>query len=706
MSPAPPALVPGEVFPLGSHPGPGGTRFAVASASATRVQVCLVSDGLDGRPVERRVDLLERDHGVWHGVVPGVGAGQRYGYRVDGPWDPSRGLHANPAKLLLDPWCRRVTGRLGDPAALLPGTPDGSRSTVDSLGHVPLSVVTAPGGPPTGTAPRHRWQDTVVYEAHVGSLTATHPDVPPEHRGRYLGLAAPAVLAHLQRLGVTAVELLPVQAFLDEPALRERGMRNHWGYSPAAYLAPHPGYATTPGQEVAEFRTMVAALHGAGLEVLLDVVYNHTCEGGADGPSVSFRGLDGPAYYARDAHGPRDVTGCGNTLDAGSPTVARLVLDSLRYWVTEMGVDGFRFDLAPTLGRPGAGAFDPHAGLLTAIAVDPVLSRAKLVAEPWDATAEGYQVGRFGPMWTEWNDRFRDGVRAFWAAPAGVRELASRLSGSSDLFAPGGRRPWASVNFVTAHDGFTARDLVSYARKHNEANGEDGRDGTDNNLSVDHGVEGPTDDPVVLAARARHVRALLATTLLATGTPMLLAGDELGHTQGGNNNAYCAPVGADAPWSLDWACVDDALTAFVARAAALRRAAPALRQPEFFEGRDTPSGRPDLVWFGADGRELTDAGWHDDTRTTLQMWVDGSDVRTPDAHGEHMTDASWLLVLHSGPTAEVVLADVGSLVPVLTTTTPDGVPEDPAAVPGGSTVTLGPATLLVLRVAWGGATPA
>ena len=671
-------------FPLGAHPEAGGVRFAVASSVAEAVDVCLV--GSDGS--ERRVPLGERTFGVWHGVVPGVGPGQRYGYRVHGPWDPDRELRCDPAKLLVDPYARRVRGAVAD----LDVAAERGR---DSLGAVPLSVVTAHGGPDTGTRPGVPWERTVLYELHVGGFTRTHPDVPPEHRGTYLGLGHPAVLAYLTDLGVTTVELLPVQAFCDEPSLQHRGRHNYWGYSPLALLAVHPGYAAVPGAEVEEFRTMVGALHAAGIEVVLDVVPNHTCEGGVDGPTLAYRGLDAPGYYLRG-----DLTGCGNTLDAGSPTVIRLVTDALRYWAGELGVDGFRFDLASVLGRPHGGAFDPDAPLLTAIVTDPLLSGCKLIAEPWDATAEGYRVGGFGVQYAEWNGRYRDAVRDFWRGRSGVSELASRLAGSSDLYAASGRRPWASVNFVTAHDGFTLRDLVSYDRKHNDANGEGGTDGTDDNRSWNCGVEGETDDPGIVGLRARQARNMLATLVLSTGTPMLLAGDERWRTQRGNNNPYC--LDDETSW-LDWSAGSEAdeLLAFTRRLIALRAGAPALRQPEFFVGRVAPrpageDGPPDLVWLRPDGRPMELADWLDGHRHTLAMWVDGrntaSNLRASiedDAStlraglgslcshppGEH---ASWLIVLHAG--AEGVLVTLPGpeygerFSPVLDTGSSDGQP--------------------------------
>ncbi|SNS31823.1 glycogen debranching protein GlgX [Rhodococcoides kyotonense] len=696
----PPA--PGSTFPLGATPRDGGTQFAVHSPEADGIEICLIDD--DGG--ERRVELGTRTFGVWHGFVEGVEVGTRYGIRAHGPWNPSGGRRFNPHKILLDPAARAITGDVGSAQALLPyeDDPFGHPSTVDSLGHMPLAVVTAPNtvaSPPRPTVP---WDRTVVYEMHVGAYTARHPHVPPEHRGTYLGLTAPAVLEHLTGLGVTTVELLPVHAAITEPGVRARGMRNHWGYSTGSFFAPDPRFATTQGDEIVEFRAMVDALHSVGLEVVLDVVYNHTCESGVDGPSMSWRGLDAPGYYLLDGRGyDVDLTGCGNTLDSASPAVVRMVCDSLRYWATDMGVDGFRFDLASTLGRPGGWRFDSRAPLLTAIATDPVLSTRKLIAEPWDATGAGYQVGGFGTMWSEWNDRYRDTVRRFWAGQAGIRELASRIAGSEDIFGGGPRKPWASVNFVTAHDGFTTRDLVSYSAKHNEANGEENRDGTDNNISVNHGVEGPTDDAEITAARDRHVRALLATLTLSTGTPMLLAGDEIGHSQSGNNNAYCVPEDASAAesWAIDWDSMDHDLLGFVSRLLRIRRSAPSLRQQEFFIGRDTPTGRPDLVWFDAAGNEVNTATWHDDSIRTIQAWVDGGDVRSYASDGHPVDDASSLLILHSGGPTEVSLAcppwAAERFVPVFDSSTVDGAPVDSAAIEAGSALSLTGSTVLVLR---------
>ena len=697
-----PALLAGHPFPLGAHPEAGGVRFAVASSVAEAVEVCLV-DPASG--TERRVELTERTFGVWHGVIGAVTPGQRYGFRVHGPYDPGRGLWCNPAKLLVDPYARRIAGELSDLDAALgyAGHPlSGRPSSVDSLGSVPLSVVTSPGGPDTGARPEVPFEEAVVYELHVRGFTQQHPEVPEQQRGTYLGLAHPAVVEHLVRLGVTTVELLPVHTFVDEPSLVRAGRRNYWGYSPLGFFAPHPGYASRPGHEVEEFRTMVAALHAVGIEVIVDVVFNHTCEGDPAGPTLSFRGLDAPAYYL---HGPdgrtRDITGCGNTLDAGSPTVVRLVTDSLRYWMTELGVDGFRFDLASVLGRPRGAAFRAEAALLTAIACDPLLATAKLIAEPWDATGDGYRLGDFGPQWAEWNGRYRDTLRDFWRGATGVRDLAYRLSGSSDLYVDNLRRPWQSINFITAHDGFTLRDLVSYNHKHNEANGEDGRDGTDDNRSWNCGAEGPTDDPEIQELRGRQARNLLGSLLLSTGTPMLLAGDELWRTQGGNNNAYC--LDDETSW-VDWSpdADRDAILAFARRVIALRATSPALRQPEFFEGRTTPSGAPDLMWFRPDGLEMAETDWFDEGRRTLGMWIDGSTCLSRTREGELVSDHSWLIVLHAGAEpVTLVLPDAeygDAFEPVLDTSSPDGAPADDGPCQPGDVRELPPRTLLLFRV--------
>ncbi|HEY1573338.1 MAG TPA: glycogen debranching protein GlgX [Pseudonocardiaceae bacterium] len=698
--PTPTRVLAGHPFPLGAHPEAGGVRFAVASAVADAVEVCLI--GEDGS--ERRVELTERTFGVWHGLVPGVTTGQRYGFRVHGPYDPGRGLRCNPAKLLIDPYATRIAGSLTNLAPALGYVGDpmrGPASPVDSLGSVPLSVVSSRGGPDTGIRPEVPYEETVIYELHVKGFTQRHPELPRSLRGTYLGMAHPAVIEHLVRLGVTTVGLLPVQAFGDEPALLRAGRHNYWGYSPLGYFAPHAGYASEPGREIEEFRTMVAALHAAKIEVIVDVVYNHTCEGGPEGPTLSFRGYDAPTYYLHRGGGRVvDITGCGNTLDAGSPTVVRLVTDSLRYWVTELGIDGFRFDLASTLGRPGGRIFDRDSTMLTAITTDPLLSRCKLIAEPWDATGDGYRVGEFGAQWAEWNGKYRDTVRDFWRGDTGVRDLAYRLSGSSDLYAGDLRRPWQSINFVTAHDGFTLRDLVSYSHKHNEANGEENRDGTDDNRADNNGVEGETSDQAVRALRARQVRNFLATLLLSTGTPMLVAGDEMGRTQNGNNNAYCQDN--ETSW-LNWDTSPDAdaLLAFARRLVHVRAASPALRQPQFFEGRTTPTGVPDLVWLRAEGGEMTDSDWFDEHRRTLGMWIDGSNSQSRTRDGELVADHTWLLLLNAG-TETVEFALPGrpygpTFDPMVDTATADGSPVDAGTLAAGSSMPLQGRSLLLLR---------
>ncbi|WP_156753486.1 glycogen debranching protein GlgX [Actinokineospora pegani] len=704
-----PHTLPGRPFPLGAHPEAGGVRFSVASSTAEGVELCLVGDE-DGSLVEQRIELTERTFGIWHALVPGITPGQRYGYRVHGPWEPTRGVRCNPAKLLVDPYARRISGQVTDLSATRAYRGDpmtGAPSREDSLGSVPLSVVAPAGGGDTGPRPDVPFEETVLYEVHVKGFTKLHPDVPKHQRGTYLGMAHPAVVEHLVRLGVTAVELLPVHTHADEPLLLKTGRHNYWGYSTLGFLAPHEGYACRPGHEVEEFRTMVAALHAAGIEVILDVVFNHTCEGGVGGPTLSMRGLDAPAYYLLD-HSGRDVdlTGCGNTLDPGSPTVVRLVTDSMRYFASELGVDGFRLDLASALGRPGGGGFDPHSALLTAITSDPVLSNRKLIAEPWDATGEGYRVGGFGVQWAEWNGRFRDGARDFWRGATGPRDLAYRLSGSSDLYAISGRRPWSSINFITAHDGFTLRDLVSYNQKHNQENGENNRDGTDDNRSWNCGAEGETGDPAVLALRDRQARNLLGTLLLSTGTPMLVAGDERWRTQHGNNNPYC--LDNQTSW-VDWTSdhrADD-LLAYTRRLTALRADSPALRQPQFFDGRPTRSGEPDLVWFRPTGETMQAEDWFDDSTRTLGMWIDGSECLSRNRDGELVADDSWLLLLHAGQEpVEVTLPSnrYGSrFIPVLDSGTPRGVPAAAEPWEPGKTIELPAHTLLLLRAPRDGA---
>jgi len=640
---------PGHWAPLGATPDAEATNVALWAPKAERVEVCL----FDESGHETRVALADRTFDVWHGRLPGVGPGQRYGFRVHGTWDPANGRRFDPGKLLVDPYARAVTGDvIYDRAVFAPGE--------DSGPYVPRSVVVGADGFDWGpdARPRVPWANTVVYELHVRGFTKRHPDIPDELRGTYAGLAQPAAIRHLLDLGVTTVELMPVHHFVSEPQQIERGQINYWGYNTLAFFAPHAGYAAAGslGQQVTEFKAMVRALHEAGLEVVLDVVYNHTAEQGPTGPPLSFRGIDNPAYYRLDAAHPDrydDYTGCGNTVNVAHPHVLRLVMDSLRYWVDEMHVDGFRFDLAAALAR-SMHDVDMLGSFMTVIEQDPVLREVKLIAEPWDVGPGGYQVGEFPHLWTEWNDKFRNTVRDHWRGQApGVRDVAYRLSGSSDLYADDGRRPYASINFVTAHDGFTLRDLVSYDRKHNEANGEHNRDGTDDNRSWNHGVEGETSDPAVLELRRRQLRNLLTTLLLSTGVPMLVAGDEMGRTQRGNNNAYC--LDDETTW-VDWSLREEYgdLLSFARALLALRHEHLVFRQRRFFEGRPVvDGGRKDLAWFAPSGTEMTDQAWLDESLRTLGMFLAGDGIRSRDPHGERIVGDSFLLWMHAGadPTA-------------------------------------------------------
>ncbi|MGQ0744352.1 MAG: glycogen debranching protein GlgX [Acidimicrobiales bacterium] len=589
-----------------------GTKFTVSSRSAAAMDLCLLDPA---GQTERRL-AMERAEDCWHVRAEGVGPGQVYGFRAHGRWDPRSGMFFNPERLLIDPYARAIASGVADGGPMsVVVAPARSQSSpplsADSGAQAPTRVLPDSGLPRLGTALRRLlhptpWADTVIYELHVKGFTAAHPDVPAALRGTYAGLAHPAVLEYLSTLGVTAVELLPVHHFVPEPALAPRGLTNYWGYCSIGYFAPHGPYSSAGdlGAQVQEFADMVSALHSVGLEVIVDVVYNHTAEGPADGRTLSFRGLDNAAYYRLDPHDAgryQDLTGTGNTLDAGRPAGLRLIMDSLRYWVTEMGVDGFRFDLASALAR-GSGMFDPNAAFLLAVAQDPVLASVKLVAEPWDATSEGYQLGRFPPGWSEWNDRYRDAVRDYWRGQSpSPAEMGFRLTGSADLFAAAGRPPRASVNFVTAHDGFTLRDVVSYDRKHNRSNGEDGRDGVDHNRSWNCGAEGDTADPIVLACRRRQVRNFLVTLMVSQGVPMITAGDEMGRTQRGNNNAYChdSPLG----W-LDWEPGEEGeeLIAFTRELLALRRTRRVLRRKDYL-------GEADITWFDTRGTPMTPEMW-------------------------------------------------------------------------------------------------
>ncbi len=639
---------PGTPFPLGATARRGGTNFAVASSVADRVDLCL----FDEAGAEHRVSLRDLDAGVWHGFVPGTEVGQRYGYRVTGPYDPARGLRCNPAKLLLDPYAKAVAGTVTPgPETLAYAAPDSDEpSALDSAGQVPRSLVTSEQfGWTDDDRPAHRYQDTIIYEAHVKGLTMRHPEVPPPLRGTYAGLAHEAVISHLLGLGVTAIELLPVHESVPEPFLVQRGLTNYWGYNTIGYFAPHQAYSAAvragqPGGQVAEFKTMVNALHRAGLEVLLDVVFNHTAEGNHLGPTLCFRGLDNQAYYRLDDGDPRhyyDTTGTGNSLNAGNPVTLRLIMDSLRYWVTQMHVDGFRFDLAPTLGRQDGG-FEQVSAFFDLVEQDPVVSQVKLIAEPWDVgQADSYDLGRFPPLWREWNGRYRDSMRDFWRShPIGLTEFATRFCGSADLYAGARRRPTASVNLITVHDGFTLRDLVSYNDKHNEANGESNRDGTSDNRSWNCGAEGPTADPGITALRARQSRAMLATLLLSFGVPMLLGGDEIGRTQDGNNNAYCQDN--ELTW-LDWAGADQGLLDFTTRVVALRKAHPVFRRRRFLTGTEAA----DLRWFTPAGGPMSAADWSDASALAIALYLDGSDAPDRAADGTPLLDDDFLVLVNA-----------------------------------------------------------
>jgi len=650
---AQPQVWPGTPFPLGASFDGSGTNFAVFSSVAEKVELCLFDE--DGR--ESRRQLLQGIGHVWHCYLPDVMPGQRYGFRVGGPWDPHKGLRCNPAKLLIDPYARAFDGGLRWSSALFDygeQGPDGPPNEQDSAADMLKSVVGQPffdwGD---DRLPRRPWSETVIYEAHVKGFTQTHPRVPPELRGTYAGIAHPVMIDHLQRLGVTAVELMPVHQFVHDGNLLERGLRNYWGYNTIGYFAPHDEYASARavGRPVAEFKEMVRALHRAGIEVILDVVYNHTAEGNHLGPTICFRGLDNPAYYRLLADDPRyymDYTGCGNTLYMRHPHVLQLLMDSLRYWVLEMHVDGFRFDLASALARE-LHDVERLSAFFDVIQQDPVVSRVKLIAEPWDVGEGGYQVGNFPPLWSEWNGRFRDCVRDYWRGHAGaLGEFGYRLTGSSDLYATTGRRPHASINFVTSHDGFTLRDLVSYDQKHNQDNGEDDGDGEKHNRSWNCGVEGDSDAPEILALRRRQVRNLMATTVLAQGVPMLLAGDELGRTQRGNNNAYCQ----DNPLSwIDWEHVDTELLEFTRRLIAFKHEHAVFRRRGWFQGRPIHGGPRDIAWFTARAEEMEAQHWEEASSAVLGVFLSGQSFVTPGPRGETLVDDSFYVIFNASPEA-------------------------------------------------------
>ncbi|MCW0401076.1 Glycogen operon protein GlgX [Xanthomonas sacchari] len=643
----------GLPYPLGATWDGLGVNFALYSAHATKVELCLFDDR--GREIER-IALPEYTDEIWHGYLPDARPGQLYGYRVYGPYAPDAGHRFNPNKLLLDPYAKQLVGELKWAPALFGYTighkdADLSFDRRDSAAYMPKCAVIDPAFTwGKDQRPQTPWDSTVIYETHLRGTTMRHPSVPEAWRGTFSGLKVDEVVEHIKRLGMTAVELLPVHAFVDDEYLLKQGLRNYWGYNTIGFFAPHPRYMAT--RTVSEFKQMVARLHSAGLEVILDVVYNHTAEGNELGPTLSFKGIDNASYYrlAEDRRFYINDTGTGNTFDLTNAGALRMVNDSLRYWVSEMHVDGFRFDLATILGREHHG-FDPKGGFLDACRQDPLLSQVKLIAEPWDVGPGGYQVGGFPPGWSEWNDKFRDNVRAFWRGDEGqLAELATRLTGSADLFHHRGRRPTASVNFVTAHDGFTLHDLVSYAHKHNEANGEHNRDGSDNNISANYGVEGETDDEQINALRLRQMRNMLATLLLSQGTPMLLAGDEFGRSKGGNNNTYCQDN--ELTW-LNWEAGPRAhqLSAFVSRLTHLRAHYPLLHRARFFDGvYDEELGIKDVTWLAPDGEEMTEVSWHDPHARALMMRLDG---RAPSSGLRQAASNVTLLMIVNGAVEDV-----------------------------------------------------
>ena len=700
---------PGAPYPLGASYDGMGTNFAIYSEVADQIHLCLFDaeeSGDAGQP-EERVPVTEVDGFVWHCYLPGVGPGQRYGYRVHGPYDPAAGHRCNPAKLLLDPYAKAVHGRVswGQPVFGYEFGHTDAPNSADSACSMPRSVVSNPyfdwGNDHAPRTPYHR---SVIYEAHVRGLTKLHPAVPPEQRGTYAGLAHPAVVAHLVGLGVTAVELMPVHQFVSDGHLMDRGLSNYWGYNTIGFFAPHHAYSSASqlGEQAPEFKSMVRTLHDAGLEVILDVVYNHTAEGNHLGPTLSFRGIDNASYYRLTDPPDRthylDTTGTGNSLLMSSPHVLQLIMDSLRYWVLDMHVDGFRFDLASALAREFHDV-DRLSAFFDLVQQDPVVSQVKLIAEPWDLGDGGYQVGNFPPLWTEWNGTYRDAVRDFWRGrPATLPEFASRLTGSADLYSSNNRRPIASVNFVTCHDGFTLADLVSYDHKHNEANGDDNRDGTDDNRSWNCGAEGPTDDPAVLALRARQQRNLLATLLLSQGVPMLLGGDEFGRTQLGNNNAYCQDN--ELSW-LHWPADDNqegtgsSLLALARQLVRLRAEHPVFRRRRFF------TGPTDIGWLTPAGTPMADEDWGAGFAKSLTVFLNGDAISEPGRHGERVTDDSFLLLFngaeHDLDFTIPAAGDGEQWVHELDTAEPARGASDPAPVKPGDVVTLSSRSMRLLR---------
>ncbi|MBY6411324.1 glycogen debranching protein GlgX [Rhodococcus sp. BP-252] len=736
---------PGSAYPLGATYDGAGTNFALFSEVAEAVDLCLIAD--DG--TETRVRFEESDGFVWHAYLPSVVPGQKYGYRVHGPWDPANGHRCDPSKLLLDPYGKAFEGdfdgdrslfsySLDAPAPEIPAEPDTDEKPFedaedlvdpdgeivdidpvahdetprddfpqhDSLGHTMTTVVINPFFDwQNDRAPKRPYHETVIYEAHVKGMTIAHPDVPESLRGTYAGLAHPAIIDHLLDLGITAIELMPVHQFMQDQTLLDKGLRNYWGYNTFGFLAPHADYASNPnaGAAVSEFKAMVRAFHDAGIEVILDVVYNHTAEGNHMGPTISFRGIDNAAYYRLVDGDPfhyMDYTGTGNSLNARHPHTLQLIMDSLRYWVTEMHVDGFRFDLASTLARE-LHDVDRLSAFFDLVQQDPIVSQVKLIAEPWDVGEGGYQVGNFPGLWTEWNGKYRDTVRDYWRGePATLGEFASRFTGSSDLYEATGRRPGASINFVIAHDGFTLHDLVSYNEKHNEANGEDNNDGESHNRSWNCGVEGPTDDPEILELRGRQIRNIMATLLLSQGTPMLAHGDEFGRTQQGNNNVYCQD--SELAW-MDWSLAESNadLLQFTKTAIALRNDHPVFRRRRFFEGRPIRSGEQarDIAWLTPSGEEMTPEDWDSGFGKSLTVFLNGEGIPEPDQRGERVIDDSFLLCFNAHHEALDFLTPDGAYAKewtvALDTAVPNGVSEN--VIEAGTHVEVAARSLLVLR---------
>ncbi|AWB81604.1 glycogen debranching enzyme GlgX [Corynebacterium yudongzhengii] len=700
---------PGFPYPLGSKYDGAGTNFALFSDVAERVELCLI----DREENETRIELTEVDAHVWHAYLPGVVPGQRYGYRVHGPYDPGQGLRCDPNKLLLDPYARAFDGEFDGDASLFsydifadePGT---GRNEEDSLGHTMKSVVITPffdwGN---DRPPNIPYNETVIYEAHVKGMTATHPKVPENLRGTYAGMAHPAVIDYLKDLGVTAVELMPVHQFMQDDRLRELGLRNYWGYNTFGFFAPHQDYAAArkPGEAVAEFKGMVRAFHEAGIEVILDVVYNHTAEGNHLGPTFAFRGIDNQAYYRLVDGDPfhyMDYTGTGNSLNVRHPHSLQLIMDSLRYWVTEMRVDGFRFDLASTLARE-FNDVDRLATFFDLVQQDPVVSRVKLIAEPWDVGDGGYQVGNFPPLWTEWNGKYRDTVRDFWRGEeATLGEFASRLTGSSDLYANNDRRPTASINFITAHDGFTLNDLVSYNEKHNMANGEDNNDGESHNRSWNHGVEGPTDDPEIQHLRGRQRRNFLTTLLLSLGTPMISHGDEMARTQNGNNNVYCQDN--ELAW-MDWDQLEEnkALHDFAKRLISIRQRHPVFRRRRFLEGGPLGSDvrERDIAWLVPSGELMVQDDWDFAFGKALMVYLNGNAITEPDERGQQVVDDSFILMFNAHYEAIEFTLPPRKLGAkwqlVIDTTEATGYPLDAAILEAEGTLTVPARSTMVLK---------